>query len=630
MAPLIRFVATVATALSFHALHAQTMLDMLADAAEATPQWDAVERFREQPLCLKAASTADLMMIPGMSARSASRVLAVAAARPMWDVGRIGDSLCLGLAQRLMLMLCTTTQCDTMSWSAMTSLRASSTLDAAQRLSLRAGAWMFDATASRRADELHAVGHVGAALRWQDHSTLLMAGDAAIRVGTGLLMGSAGMSRGTAPTDLDDPLMLRPWTSTLRAGFLRGLTMMRDDDAGACAVRSVATVARRVLSVRLDTLQRVSSIPSAQSMFSAPAGSDVALCTETVVGAAAMAHRPSWHVGISAWSIRYDRPLQTLATRTIIGNGGNAWSMFGGMSSERRSMVGEVAVDTRGRLALAGAYGAVGRYGRLAITGRHIGAGFRAPYGDAPGDGGAAANLAGLSVAGTLRVDTLTRLDALLDFFGTFDRTFGVPRPVRGYTLDVTAQRRITRRGASYLRCRVDEADDAVRLTGVARTLTSVRMRLRMRAGLDWDIASPLTITSRIDVAHARWSAYLPSMTGTAMMLRCAAHPLPWLRLSAQSTVYDTPGMDAAVYVAEAPMPTIVRMPALVGSGTRTMLAARLSIAPGLTLWTAMLDTPRERRYDIMLRWNIGGTVVSATDQEFVGSDFTNEGLGDG
>ncbi|MBU3741241.1 MAG: hypothetical protein FGM24_03035 [Candidatus Kapabacteria bacterium] len=624
-------IATLLTlALACMSMRGQTMLDMLADAAEATPQWDAVERFGEQPLCLKAASTADLVMIPGMSARIATRVLAVAAARPTWDVGRIADSLCLGLAQRLMLMLCTTTRCDTMSWSAMTSLRASSRLDAAQRLSLQAGTWTLDATASRQPEERHTVGHVGAALRWHTKSLTLLAGDAAIRVGTGLLMGNAGMSRGTAPTDLDDPLMLRPWTSTLRTGFLRGLAVMRDDDVGSYTVRSVGAFARRTLTVRLDTLHNVSSIPSAQPMFAAPAATNIDLCTETVAGGAIAVQRPAWHVGLSAWSIRYDRPLQTSSARTIIGSGGIAWSLFGGATSDRRSALWEAAVDTRGQLAFAGGYAIAGRRGRVAISGRHIGAGYRAPYGDAPGDAGAAANLAGLSVAGTLRVDTLTRVDAQLDILGTFDRTYSVPRPVRGYVTDLTAHRRMARRGAAYLRCRLDEEDDAVRLAGVARTLTSVRMRLRMRAGLDWRIASPLTVTSRMDVVHAQWSAHVPAMNGTAMMVRCVFVPVPWLRLTAQTTVYDTPGMDAAVYVAEAPMPSMLRMPALVGSGTRTMLAARLSIAPGLTLWTSMLDAPRERRYDVMLRWKLGGTVVLPADQELVGGHLANEGLGDG
>lgn len=77
-------------------------------------------------------------------------------------------------------------------------------------------------------------------------------------------------------------------------------------------------------------------------------------------------------------------------------------------------------------------------------------------------------------------------------------------------------------------------------------------------------------------------------------------------------------------------MPGMLRTPVLVGRGTRSVVGLRLQLLPTISLWAAAVNAERERRIDVMMQWRIDGIAVSATDQEFVGGNLTDEGLGDG
>lgn len=77
-------------------------------------------------------------------------------------------------------------------------------------------------------------------------------------------------------------------------------------------------------------------------------------------------------------------------------------------------------------------------------------------------------------------------------------------------------------------------------------------------------------------------------------------------------------------------MPGMLRTPVLVGRGTRSVLGLHLQVLPTVSLWAAAVNAVREQRVDVMMQWRIDGIAVSATDQELVGGNLTDEGLSDG
>lgn len=605
-----------------------SLLDLAADDAEALPLWDAVEHFRQQPLCLRASAVDDLVLLPGITRPLAARMLRVAAKHPTWTVERIADSLCLALPQRLMLLLCVTTLCDTTKWSIASTLRLSSADDATSRLGIRFGQCRLDALASRSEQDITTVGHVGATIRTHIAGTEVLLGDVRPRVGTGLIMGSSGTSYGGVTPPSDDPFMVRAWTSRLRRGFLRGGAVCRRDTFGSFVLHALAAAGVRDLLTRVDGEQRVVSIDDAASMLaSAPEGRTAV--RESVFGATVALADTAWYAGAAAWSILYDHPLHTAAATDVVGSGGLSWSLYGGTFRGTDGVAWEAAVDTRGRTGVVIQGSLLVAPTQLHAAVRWLSAGYRAPFGNAPTTSAAAANESGLTLSAALRPWAGIRVDVVADVRRTLDRTYAVPRPVRGVSLDVMARQRLSRSGAIYLRGRIDNADDAVRAEGIARTLTAFRTRLRLRLGIDWESSLPLSVSCGLHANHARWSAHHEPINGHALTVRCRYRPWPWLGVLAQQTMFDASGIDAAAYVAEAPMPGILRTPVLVGRGTRSLVGLRLRLLPTMSVWAVAVNAVREHRIDVMMQWRIDGIAVSATDQEFVSGNLTDEGLSD-
>ena len=598
-------------------LWAQDALFDAVDDEAAHPQLDAIERYREEPLCLRAATPRDVAMIPGMSMRLAAQVLRTAAARPTWGVDAIADSLCLGLAQRLVLLLCTTTRCDTARWSVLAAARAGSRLDATLRLAAHYGPSYVHGIATRAPDDQTTVGHVSATLGTTIGATSVVLGDMALRVGSGLLMAGATLGRArSAGTHVDDDAMaIRPWTSSMRYGFLRGGAVYRVDTIGRTSVQSLLAASYRPLIGRMHANAEVASIQEQQSLFTQQVAADRTVLHEAVAGGSVSIGRESWHVGASAWLLRYDKPLATASSRDISGTGGISWSVFGSSALGSNTWAWEIARDVYGNTGLVGQLAHRSAAVRYGISTRWLGAAFRSPYGTAPTDASAPSNEAGITLSATWLARPDVRIDANLDLRRTFDRTYVVPRPVRATTIDLMVHRRLPNRVSVHGRCYIDDDDDAIRLLGVARLRTARRMRIRVRAGIDAVLAKPLTVSCRLDASYASWTQHRTSMHGSAMMVRSRLALLPWLHLTMQALTYVVPGIDAALYTAEVPMPGVMRSVTLVGSGSRIMAGVHARVSHTISVWAALSETARERRADIMVRWTPGGVRTLSTDE---------------
>lgn len=555
-----------------------SLFDAATDDASVAPWWDAIERYREDPICLWSTSVDALSTIPGLSPHLAARVLRVAAMRPAWDAADIADSLCLATAQRLVLMACTTRACDTASWRGIASSRSRTQAQSVHRLSVRYGTWQY--TAQRSHDGL------GMALAGRVADTDVLVGDIGLRIGTGLVMGTMSPTRGLvgAGAIASDAMRIRAWTSTMRDGAITGVVLMRADTAGTMRVQSLGGVGRR---------QR------------APTDGGI----EDVAGAAVNVAAPTWHVGLSAWSITYEHAIESKAARAPFGRGGVWTSIFGGVHDGNVEAAWEVARDAGERMAVVGR----GRYDadgwRLGVTLRHLAAGFRSRYGDAPTDATAPSNEAGLTCALQWRPRPGLFVDALCDVRSTLDRTYTVPRTVRGTTFDITFVQRMSRIMVSA-RLRHDDEDDAVRVDGIARSLVARRRRTRLRGELAWRSTAPLDLTARAEVSAATWSRLRASMAGGAVMLRARWTISAWADAFVQATIYDTPGIDAAVYMAEAPMPDVLRAVPLVGYGVRTVAGVHVRLTAWLDAWVVTTTAPSDRRAEVMFRMRLQGVDV--------------------
>lgn len=199
------------------------------DGPWLAPTLDALERFREDPLCLRCATSATLTQIPGISRRTASRIVAACRSSSVVSIEQLADSVCASPEQFLMLNACATLTCTC--FTLIRSLRA--------RARVRAGATPLYVT---RIDARHAFGVTGISLQRTSDATTASAwltatfnefdvgiGDIALLSGTGLLLGTGRTlaRRGVDILPASTPVIAtRPWPSTAFDNAPRGITAL--------------------------------------------------------------------------------------------------------------------------------------------------------------------------------------------------------------------------------------------------------------------------------------------------------------------------------------------------------------------------------------------------------------------
>lgn len=198
--------------------------------AQDGPVWDALDRYREAPICLLNGDIDELTQLPGIGRMTASRIVSMIE-QGLRDIHTIVDTLCLSTDQRIMLLACTGFDCDPtpLLSTAMIRSRWQETADdglprIANRIRL----------SSRYADAGGVVtdapeGPSGTAwISTRIGPVELLGGDMGLFTGRGLVFGSASAARTTirtqAFTTFDD-VVIRPWTSAAADGAIRGLAV---------------------------------------------------------------------------------------------------------------------------------------------------------------------------------------------------------------------------------------------------------------------------------------------------------------------------------------------------------------------------------------------------------------------
>ena len=205
-------------------------LDDLLESAWAAPALDVLERRREEPLCLRCCDAYELTEIPGISQRTAGRIVRAVDAGGITSISVLCDSLCLSPDQFILLTSCTTLQCSCggsiRSASARVRVPTATEGMGLLRINIDHAFGRAGAVYAQRLDATPSV--IGAWATVDLENIHIAAGDVAMSLGTGLIMGtSSGLSRSPADVigNADNALTMRPWTSSSQEGSIRGLVI---------------------------------------------------------------------------------------------------------------------------------------------------------------------------------------------------------------------------------------------------------------------------------------------------------------------------------------------------------------------------------------------------------------------
>jgi len=570
---------------------------------------DALETYRIAPICLKATSTIELSAVPGFSPRVAQRVLAVASKRPLWTIDNIADSLCLTVAQRIMLHSCATTMClpGKVIQGAVTvrlgdrleqprgirdSVWFGSSMDNVQKLDLRYGSHRLTLLTSTASGEAVAASWASGNAGVDIGALRVTLGDYTLSVARGLVFGSAANTRGPWTSALNPASVqptIRPWTSGMRFGFLRGVAVV---GAIADGTEAALKISVRQLAARIDTAEgrRVVTSIDRMDVVRTPSDENRDAVAESVVGATVAQRLGSGFVGAGLWVFDYDAFIDTRATWTLRGLGGTAVSVYG-----EHTLFGavqwEVARSPTGALAGAAMWTNEKPKQRTIAGARWIAADYRAPYGATLTDASTVANEAGVTI-GTSWRGAWGRLDGVIDVRQSLTRTTFVPAIVRGATADVQYEQTLWRLGSIGARILYESETDGVRGADSSRTVAAERQKLRLRANAAMRLSVPLTVTVRADVVGVQWSAVHTRQIGMAAQLGVRYNQQRW-GAAVQWTTYNSPTADAAPYVGESAVPGVLRSIALVGSGVRMLLRMRWQALSWCSITAAYVEARR-------------------------------------
>lgn len=575
---------------------------------------DALETFRNAPLCLRTCSKEELESIPGFSRPLSSRVLEAVRRDSTMTIDRLADTLCLTIAQRILLHSCTTVDCWqgapvilVASWRGSTrlteiaatqdSLWLGPATDATLRADLRYGAHRLALVASRAAGETQLVEHIGGSLA-VDASILLpcattvLVGDFSPSFGQGLVFGTAADVRGPWTSALAQRTMdaaIRPWTSAQRYGGLRGGALVmtvgslhctyatsrknlvgtvRTDATGEYATAIDRTMARRTLSelTRTTIAEHI----------------DMATVGITLGGT---------RVDLLAAQFAYGVELRSTASSVLPGTGG----MF--VSASVRAPVsggvfgGEIARGVEGDLAIAAGWTKQWTGATTIIALRCIPATYRAPYAATRTDATAVSNEVGVTLGSTVRFPD-GRCDAVADVRRTLDRTFGVPARVLGMTMDCLGTLRLGAATTAGWRVFWERETDGQRDSTLGRTVAVFRERFRTRVDAARRVTGPLTLRIRLDMGRVAWDVLRPTELGMALTV-AARYVVPHVSVGLQWSVWSTDSYESAITVGEVTMPGTLRSVAFFGGGGRTAATVRLRVMDQLDVYGALTDAQR-------------------------------------
>lgn len=546
-------------------------IEDLAGETWAAPAYDAVERFREAPLCLPCVSATDLTVIPGIGRTASSRITR-AVRGGVTNHADLADSACLTLDQQTLLFLCTTFDCSCNSF--VNAVRSSTRVVASSSTSL---------DVLTRLDIATDVGRVGGLFRNNatggDYSSWLVAdagpltiglGNVAIGGGLGVVHGS-GSTFGSTPlarvASADGNPRLRPWTSAIRDGSLFG--------AGLVARIPVDEHMAHVMVFRSEQIVGNRHERSTHSS-----------CTVS---------SEDWLGGINIQHILYDEPSLSTSMRTIREPSRLLMSAVLQRSFQDWNAAVEFATDNSARVCFVGLASVYLPKLQIHACARWAHPDIRNPYAAPTSSMSALGNEAGIALGVRFREVKSWKLDVTCDVHSILSRSFGRPLPSYGVDLLCDTELRLHKGLVISSRLRYEADDEGWRPQGEARWLQHTRYRCTFRSQLEAFPLRHLRLIARIDTRTVWFSLRPDHEFGILAYADVQYTPYSRLRFSIRTCAYRSPSLLSTAYAVENPLPGYLRTVTGIGEATRLLITARYNVFPWLTLSSAAWEVRPER-----------------------------------
>ncbi|MBI2793778.1 MAG: hypothetical protein HYX66_03900 [Ignavibacteria bacterium] len=540
-------------------------IDDVADSPWALPVWDAIERYRQDPLCLNCMEPNDLTVLPGIGINTASRIMKLVN-KGIRSLETIADTLCLSTDQFIILNTCTTFDCTcppTIQSARMRSrlrMQNGNYADMLTRLDVDASVARIGGFSRRQNDTLF----YGAWLQVQTKNVSLVLGNFKVKSSTGLVYGGSRFSRTVVNTESSTAdIKLQPWTSTWLDGSLRGIGILYCDSVSGMPMQLSAMYSNKLINGR----------------------------NEILTGTIASYQSPLLNFGIGYQRLQYNKTSVSTGMATFSGLTQSLFSVYADKSFSNLTLSWETALDQDGRFGTNIIASSLLTHAKLIGVVRWFERDLRSPYGNTVSTQSYIGNEMGITVGAQFRIQPEWRCEASLDVHRTLTRSFGKPQPAKGYDLLFNLTRGISKGAALSLRLRYEQDDDGWKLPESNITKMYVRRRGTVQADYAFSVARSLRVRLRVDGRAAQFGLGRASETGLLAFTEFVWQPFANISFRTRLTTYRSPSIEVAPYAVEVETEGMMRTIVGSGNGDHSLLAVSYSLLPFVTISAAYIET---------------------------------------
>lgn len=596
-------------------------LENISQEGNSSPQFDALEYFRENPIRLSKATVKLLAQLPSITNSTAKQLVLLIKWNPGYELSQLRDSLMLTQEQWRILELCTTSESKTqlskkksgITYRARSNIQLNqqegfkdstfvgSPLDLFQRLSYDSDDIRANVLTNKDPGEQKLTDFVSGYLSIiATKSTSVILGDYNVEAGLGLLCWK-NFGAGKGPDVLGPPVQfgsgILPYRSTIDYRFNRGIAVSQSLNLGSADMTFRGWYSR---------LPRTASVDSGRNIITS-FDIDGQYRTETEIvkrnsaiesniGFNTEFRSDKFVVGGSVLMLSYDKEVVSNSVSTLLGKNGILSSVYCMISSENYSILAEVMRDAQGNLGVKSGAEFKSKTFTTTLNYRLYSPQLRSPYGYNFGEFLSPNNESGIYASLLWRATSGVQLLLYTDIYRSLLPQSGMDIPTRG--VDIFSELRWKISSATFLtfRYRSESKIDKMTLPPPLDTLGSQAYMLTRSVGrfeVQHTIRNILRFRTRIEASRTEFESLRPTEMGLAIFGEVNYDISERIEIGGRFGSYVTDGFASAIYQYELSAPGLFQTVAVYESGSRSFLYFKWKALDFADVWLRYSSTTR-------------------------------------
>lgn len=596
-------------------------LENISQEGNSSPQFDALEYYRENPIKLSKATVKILSQLPSITSSTAKELIVYIKRNPRIELRQLRDSIMLSDEQWRILELCTTSDNNSpqqrrksgITYRARSNIQLNqqegfkdsafvgSPLDLFQRLSYDSDDIRANVLTNKDPGEQKLTDFVsGYLIINATKSTSVILGDYNVEAGLGLLCWK-NFGAGKGPDVLGPPVEfgsgILPYRSTIDYRFNRGIAVSQSLNLGSADMTFRGWYSR---------LPRTASVDSARNIITS-FDIDGQYRTETEIvkrnsaiesniGFNTEFRSDKFVIGGSVLMLSYDKEVVSNSVSTLLGKNGTLSSVYCMISSENYSILAEVMRDAQGNLGVKSGAEFKSKTFTTTLNYRLYSPQLRSPYGYNFGEFLSPNNESGMYASLLWRVTSGVQLLLYTDIYRTLIPQPGMDVPTRG--IDIFSEFRWKVSSATFLtlRYRTESKIDKMTLAPPLDTLGSQSYFLTRSVGrfeIQHTIRNILRFRTRIEASRTEFESLRPTEMGLAIFGEVNYDISERIEIGGRFGSYVTDGFASAIYQYELSAPGLFQTVAVYESGSRSFLYFKWKALDFADVWLRYSSTTR-------------------------------------